>query len=75
LELWERFDANKRRYIQQTERLNIDLSQLNTNRSSITSFQQEIETCKVKAIRFPFLFLVFINLETSKFLFGFTTIT
>ncbi|CAF3725966.1 unnamed protein product [Adineta steineri] len=46
LELWERFDANKRRYQQQTERLNAELSQINSNRNSIASFEHEIENCK-----------------------------
>ncbi|CAF3934598.1 unnamed protein product, partial [Rotaria sordida] len=46
LELWERFDANKRRYQQQTERLNNELTQLKSNQNSIVSFQHEIDNCK-----------------------------
>jgi hypothetical protein len=47
LELWERFDNNQRRYQQQTDRFNHDMSQINANRTHINSFQQEIERCKV----------------------------
>ncbi|CAF4614610.1 unnamed protein product, partial [Rotaria sp. Silwood2] len=46
LELWERFDANKRRYQQQTERLNNELVQLKSNQKSIISFQHEIDNCQ-----------------------------
>ncbi|CAF4704027.1 unnamed protein product, partial [Rotaria sp. Silwood2] len=46
LELWERFDANKRRYQQQTERLNNEFGQLKSNQKSIISFQHEIDNCK-----------------------------
>ncbi|CAM2712242.1 unnamed protein product [Rotaria socialis] len=46
LEFWERFDANTRRYQQQTERLNTELAQLRGNLHTITSFQHEIENCK-----------------------------
>ncbi|UJR08743.1 hypothetical protein I4U23_013000 [Adineta vaga] len=46
LELWERFDANKRRYQQQMERLNNELSRLRSNLNSVQSYQHEIDTCK-----------------------------
>ncbi|CAM4782634.1 unnamed protein product, partial [Rotaria magnacalcarata] len=46
LELWERFDGNKRRYQQQAERLHNEVSLLSSNRNSITSFQNEIDSCQ-----------------------------
>ncbi|CAF1053347.1 unnamed protein product [Adineta ricciae] len=46
LELWERFDANKRRYQQQMERFNSELSRSRSNLNSVQSYQHEIETCK-----------------------------
>jgi hypothetical protein len=70
LELWERFDANKRRYQQQTEKLNSELTQLVSNRNSITSYQHEIDNSRVKISSSSFLFSSnYFILASTKFLF------
>lgn len=55
-DLWRTFDVNCRRFEQENERFNHDLSLIRANRTMIESFQSEIDRCQVSS-NFSFYFL------------------